>query len=332
VVVAAGNDLADASDTTPANCDGVITVAATDESGDLALYSNYGSTVEISAPGGGFFAGVLSTSNAGTTSPALDSYVYHIGTSMAAPHVSGVVSLMLSRNPYLTPHQVLQIIQRTARPFPSDGLCDLFFPCGSGIINAGPAVAAVPSQSFSDVPIDYWAWDFIERLYAAGITGGCQASPLQYCPEATVTRAQMAVFLLRAIHSASYTPPGVGAGTGFNDVSPGYWSAAWIKQLAAEGITTGCGNGNYCPENGVTRAQMAVFLLRSKHGASYTPPGVGAGTGFGDVAPDYWAAAWIKQLVSEGITSGCGSGNYCPEQPVTRAQMAVFLVKTFNLP
>jgi hypothetical protein len=185
---------------------------------------------------------------------------------------------------------------------------------------------------FGDVPAAYWAGGFVERLYAAGITGGCSTSPLNYCPEETVTRAQMAVFLLRGIHGASYTPPGVGAGTGFGDVPPSYWSATFIKQLAAEGITTGCGNGNYCPEHPVTRAQMAVFLLRSKHGASYTPPAVDAGTGFGDVSPDYWAATWIKQLVTEGITSGCGSGNYCPEQPVTRAQMAVFLVRTFGLP
>jgi hypothetical protein len=59
---------------------------------------------------------------------------------------------------------------------------------------------------------------------------------------------------------------------------------------------------------------------------------VGASTGFTDVDPTYWAAAWIKQLVAEGITSGCGAGTYCPENPVTRAQMAVFLVRTFNLP
>jgi hypothetical protein len=77
---------------------------------------------------------------------------------------------------------------------------------------------------------------------------------------------------------------------------------------------------------------MAVFLLRSKYGASYVPPAVGANTGFGDVSTTYWSAAWIKQLVVEGITAGCGNGNYCPDSPVTRAQMAVFLVKTFNLP
>ena len=75
----------------------------------------------------------------------------------------------------------------------------------------------------------------------------------------------------------------------------------------------------------------AVFLLRSKYGAGYNPPGVGGGTGFTDVPSTYWAAAWIKQLVAEGITAGCSAGSYCPESPVTRAQMAVFLVRTFGL-
>jgi hypothetical protein len=192
------------------------------------------------------------------------------------------------------------------------------------------AVTNIPT--FSDVGTQYWAWNFIERLYAAGITGGCGTNPLTYCPEGTVTRAQMAIFLERGIHGSSYNPPAVGGSTGFGDVSTAYWAAAWIKQLAMEGITGGCGSGNYCPEGAVTRAQMAVFLLRSKYGASYNPPVVGSSTGFTDVDPTYWAGAWIKQLVAEGITAGCGSSNYCPEASVTRAQMAVFLVRTFNLP
>ena len=200
------------------------------------------------------------------------------------------------------------------------------------VLGGTPKPLTCQAQTFADVSSTYWAWAFIERLYAAGITGGCAINPLRYCPEGTVTRAQMAVFLLRGIHTSSYAPPAIGAGSGFGDVPIDYWSGAWIKQLAAEGITTGCGNSNFCPEHPVTRAQMAVFLLRSKHGTSYTPPLVGAGTGFGDVPPDYWAAAWIKQLVAEGITAGCGNGNYCPENPVTRAQMAVFLVRTFSLP
>ena len=118
---------------------------------------------------------------------------------------------------------------------------------------------------FSDVPLTYWAVDWIEQFYADGITSGCRIGPLSYCPDNLVTRAEMAVFLLRARHGADYTPPEVwgGGGTGFDDVPADYWAAAWIKQLAAEAITTGCRLGSYCPENPVTRAEMAVFLVRT---------------------------------------------------------------------
>ena len=203
---------------------------------------------------------------------------------------------------------------------------------GDGNFTSGETYTVIKDTTFEDVPSNYWAWSYIERLYDAGITGGCNVSPPQYCPETIVNRAQMAVFLEKGIHGSSYVPPAVGLSTGFGDVPTDYWAADWIKQLAAEAITAGCGNGNYCPEETVNRAQMAVFLLKSEHGAGYTPPAVGAGTGFGDVAEDYWAAAWIKQLAAEGVTAGCGGGNYCPTTPVTRAQMSVFLVKTFNLP
>jgi hypothetical protein len=203
---------------------------------------------------------------------------------------------------------------------------------GNGDFITGSVYKVIKPVTFADVPATHWAWGWIERLYDAGITGGCGTAPLIYCPNNTVTRAQMAIFLLRGIHNATYNPPAVGGDTGFTDVDPTYWAAAWVKQLAAEGITGGCGSGSYCPEGAVTRAQMAIFLLRSKYGAAYNPPAVGGSTGFTDVSPTYWAGAWIKQLVTEGITGGCGTGIYCPESPVTRAQMAVFLVKTFNLP
>ncbi|PWB77182.1 MAG: hypothetical protein C3F07_02520, partial [Anaerolineales bacterium] len=181
---------------------------------------------------------------------------------------------------------------------------------------------------FADVADTYWAASYIERLYNAGITGGCATNPLRYCPESDVSRAQMAVFLLKGVHGSSYTPPAVGGSTGFADVPTSYWAAPWIKQLAAEGVTGGCGGGNFCPDTPVTRAQMAVFLLKGVHGSSYSPPPVGSGTGFADVPTTYWAAPWIKQLAAEGITGGCGGGNFCPDTPVTRAQMAVFLLKS----
>ena len=199
-------------------------------------------------------------------------------------------------------------------------------------INTWPPYTPPGVATFADVPSSHWAWNWIERLYSAGITGGCSSSPLSYCPEQSVTRAQMAIFLLRGIHGSSYTPPLVGDGTGFTDVPVTYWASSWIKQFYAEGITGGCGNGGYCPDQSVTRAQMAIFLLRAKHGSNYAPPAVSSTTGFGDVAVDHWAASWIKQLAAEGITGGCGNDNYCPEEPVTRTQMAIFLVRAFGLP
>ena len=113
--------------------------------------------------------------------------------------------------------------------------------------------------------------------------------------------------------------------TSFADVNSAYWSWNYIEGLYNAGITGGCGNGNYCPETTVDRAQMAVFLLKAEHGNAYSPPtAIGA---FVDVPTDYWAAAWIEQLAAEGITEGCGNGNYCPNSPVNRDQMAVFLLK-----
>ncbi|MGH9316581.1 MAG: S-layer homology domain-containing protein, partial [Thermoanaerobaculia bacterium] len=190
------------------------------------------------------------------------------------------------------------------------------------------------NQTFLDVPPSYWAYAYIEAIVSAGITSGCGGG--NYCPESFVSRAQMAVFLLRAEHGGSYLPP---ACTGiFQDVAcmpaPAF-AVDWIEQLSIEGITAGCGGGNYCPGEPVTRAQMAVFLLRAEHGSSYMPP---ACSGiFQDVAcmpTPAFAVDWIEGLSAEGVTGGCSASPplYCPDDPSTRAQMAVFLVTAFNLP
>jgi hypothetical protein len=141
----------------------------------------------------------------------------------------------------------------------------------------------------------------------------------------------MAVFLLKSEHGSSYAPPTC---TGvFGDVvCPGGFAVDWIEQLYHEGVTGGCGGGNYCPDSPATRAQMAVFLLKTHLGSSYTPPGA---TGiFGDVPIGSFAADWIEDLYQRGITGGCSASPllYCPNNPSTRGQMAVFLVRTFGLP
>ena len=126
VVVAAGNDNRPALESSPGNCNGVITVAATGRQGQKASYSNFGSLVEISAPGGADNQTILSTLNTSAFSPdpLNNTYAHYAGTSMAAPHVTGIVSLMLSRNPSLTPAQVMSILQTTARPFPTGTVRD----------------------------------------------------------------------------------------------------------------------------------------------------------------------------------------------------------------
>jgi hypothetical protein len=184
--------------------------------------------------------------------------------------------------------------------------------------------------SFADVLPSHWAWSWIKRLSHAGITNGCGL--LLYCPENNVTRAEMAKFLLKGMHGSAYMPPAATAV--FSDVPTTYWAADWIVQLYQEGITNGCATDplRYCPDSNVTRAEMAKFLLLAKHGSTYTPPAVGTSTGFADVSTSHWAAAWIKQLAAEGITTIPAGGNYLPESLVTRAEMAKFLVITFNLP
>lgn len=146
VVVSAGNDNVDASGYAPANCNGVITVAATNRAGSRAYYSNFGNTVEISAPGGETnvvtLNGVLSTLNTGTQGPIADTYDYYQGTSMAAPHVSGVAGLLYSLNPALSPVQILTILQNTVTSFPPGSTCNTSI-CGRGIVNAGAAVASI---------------------------------------------------------------------------------------------------------------------------------------------------------------------------------------------
>lgn len=179
---------------------------------------------------------------------------------------------------------------------------------------------------FNDVPPVFWAVSYIESLAESGITSGCGNN--NYCPLAPATRAQMAVFLERGMHGSDFRPPAA-KGNVFLDVGAQDFAASYIEQLYLDGITAGCGGNKYCPDATVSRAQMAVFLLRAKHGPGYSPP---PATGmFLDVPLDFWAVHWIEQLAREKITTGCGGGNYCPNAPVTRDQMAVFLVRAFEL-
>jgi hypothetical protein len=115
----------------------------------------------------------------------------------------------------------------------------------------------------------------------------------------------------------------------FLDMPPTNPFHDFVVKVARNGVTAGCGFGNYCGQNPITRAQMAVFLLKSKYGSTHVPPPA-SGSVFLDVPTGSFAADWIEELAALQITGGCGGGNYCPSAPVTRAQMAIFLLKALN--
>ena len=203
---------------------------------------------------------------------------------------------------------------------------------------------ALHVTSFNDVPGSHPLWRYVEGFFARGITTGCAVNPLKYCPDRGVTRAEMAVFLMRSIHAEDATPyvpediePDI-----FIDVPVAgkEFMEPWIEQFYTLGITTGCGGTfgvdlRYCPERGVTRAEMAVFMLRAKHGSAYVPadlPDI-----FVDVpAPGKdWMEPWIEQFYAEGYTTGCGGTpgvdlRYCPERGANRAEMATFIDRIFE--
>lgn len=183
-------------------------------------------------------------------------------------------------------------------------------------------------DSFLDVTRTSPFYPAIETLLHHGVTGGCRDA--EYCPAAANTRAQIPVFLLKALDGVSYQPPACEAGSEvFSDVPAASPFCSWVEELARRGVVAGCGEDAYCPSALVTRAQMAVVLLKSWEGAGYSPPACqGLFDDVGCVSP---FARWIEELAERGITAGCGETTYCPTAAVTRQQVAVFVTKTFGL-
>jgi len=182
-------------------------------------------------------------------------------------------------------------------------------------------------NAFWDVAFGYWAEDFISAIYHAGITAGCSQSPLMYCPGKEVTREEMAAFIIRTIEAA---PPAnyCESGVPFIDVTANMWSCRFIKRLKELGVAGEYPDGRYGPYDLVSREQMAEFLVM----AGEESPAVDycdSGNPFVDVTADMWSCGYIKRLKELGITTGYGDGRYGPYDAVTRAQMAVFLARSF---
>ena len=201
---------------------------------------------------------------------------------------------------------------------------------GVTVTNTDGSAGTLPNgwiADFLDVPGGHQFYFYVTTLVRNAITAGVGGG--NYGPSQNTLRQQMAVFLLKAKNGVCYTPPPCSNPT-FPDVPCSNQFSAWIYELVAQQITSGCGGGNYCPTNPVTRQQMAVFLLKTLEGSSYDPPACTVAT-FTDVPCVNPFSKWIYELVARDITSGCGGGNYCPLNNANRGQMATFLTKTFNL-
>jgi hypothetical protein len=188
---------------------------------------------------------------------------------------------------------------------------------------AGQTFTVFQGIAFADVPEGSPFYTVIGKLSSRNVTAGCGGG--NYCPTSPVTREQMSAFIVRAL--GEFNPPTPGSQR-FTDVPPSNPFYNFIDRLADLNITAGCGGGNYCPTSPVTREQMAAFIVRAL--GEFSPP-TPPSQRFSDVPPSNPFYNFIDRLAVLSITAGCGGGNYCPGQEVTREQMAAFLVNAFNL-
>jgi hypothetical protein len=181
-----------------------------------------------------------------------------------------------------------------------------------------------PSQIFSDVPLSHPFHAPIAMIRERNVTLGC--SPAEFCPQQATSRGQMAAFIIRTLLGGDTFPyPPVPY---FTDVAANHPFFPHIQKLRELGITTGCSASLYCPDQPVTRGQMAAFLVRARFGLSgnETLPFTAAPF-FDDVPPAHPFFAYIQEMRELGITSGCSPTSFCPDSLNLREQMAAFLVR-----
>ena len=182
--------------------------------------------------------------------------------------------------------------------------------------------AAAQAQPFSDTSEDAFYSDAVNALADGGLFEGTECAPGMLCPGEPIDRKTMAVWTVRALDSQNPAPI---TNSRFSDVTDGSFHAPFIERMAELGVTKGCGDSTFCPDDTVTRYQMAVFLTR----AFDLEPG--PDPGFTDVTPSAWYYNDVAALAASAITAGCGNGTFCPNQQTSRGQMATFLARATGL-
>lgn len=331
VIVAAGNTARDlsASGTPPVypasfNLRNQLTVAAINNRGELAAFSNHGQGhVELAAPGQTVYSTSVNLTGEHT-------YAYDSGTSFAVPFVAGAVALAVGLEPVLTPEAILDLTVGTARDLDDlDGLV-----ASGGMLDAGELVtqiaeggacptADVPGSDFQDVPPDSTHALGVHCIAWWGITRG--RTPEEYQPRSPVTRGQMATFLATVIQHGPGLPADVP--DAFPDVAGSVHEDA-INALALLGVVRGFGDGTYRPSQPVTRAQMASFLVNTYEelvGEAPTPERPWFRDTRGSVHEEAAESLWEL-----GITAGTAPRTYDPHPDVRRDQMASFVARLLD--
>jgi hypothetical protein len=190
--------------------------------------------------------------------------------------------------------------------------------------------------AFVDVPAMHPYAQDIETLYANGLTGGCSTSPLKFCPDQIMDRAQASVFMMRGTFGSAYLPNPT-ANLFQDNWTKGTWALPWAEAMRETNLTTGCKASPplYCPWVQLPREQVVIFGLKMKYGNFYQPPPA-TGTVFADMTnPNYYATPWAEQAYADGLIQACGVLNgkpkFCPTVLVTRGLGAYVIVRAKNL-
>jgi hypothetical protein len=192
---------------------------------------------------------------------------------------------------------------------------------------------ATPTQLFQDVPPSYPFFDYVNLIKTVAVANGCSATPAMFCPDTPATREQAAAFIVHAVlgtDTFSYTTTPY-----FTDVPPSDPLFRFVQKLKDLGITSGCSATAFCPNDSVTRGQIAAFLMRGKFPTSIISTTYlhhSTAAYFTDVPAANPFFSFVQKMRDLGITQGCAATAYCPDNPVTRAQLSVFTIRLFYTP
>ncbi len=285
----------------------IINVGATTRTDRRAAWSSHGFGVNLLAPGDG----VRGASITGPHSTRIDS-----GTSFAAPAVAGTAAVCLTSDASIKPAEMKYRLQNCAH---RDVLSTTLLKGTNRLLNVN-ACGCSSGPQFLDMAVNHWAYGTVSCLSRLGV--GFAADVDRYQPDVAMKRWEMAVFMVQALGEERNIP--TTHRSYFSDATPQSWWTPHVERFRELGITAGCGNARYCPDDNVKRWQIAIFLVNAL-GESPTPSHRGY---FVDVSPSHPQRGQIERLYELGVTSGelvNGSRYFRPDGDTTRAQIASFM-------